>query len=771
MRLWFFLILFSAAFSASGLEAGAAKFDISPPAGTPLNGDLSRMGKGAESVHDPIWARAVYLNDGATAVLWVTVDVWMISDELRERVLELAPGGVPPQNIILTATNTHSGPGGMMRPLPFRLMSGKFVPEVLEKTAQGIGEAMKAAISVKRPASIGFATAEQTDLTVNRRVQAGTRDPQLGVIRVEDADGNLIAVCANLAAQPATAAAAGGAENKFAISADYPGAFCKQFEILNPGCTALFMPGAGGNQDAANPEAKSGWSRIDIFGTRLAERVNELAGRTPCTDMKLRVAAGTVTLPATLAPNLLPRTAPVQILEIGGLCITFFPGEACAELGNELRQRALDSGYAAQFSVNTTNAYFGYFPPREYYAQPLYESRMNFYGPGIGDLLRRELCALMQKAPAPQETAKPEVPQPQESGGFSRLTLTGTWQEIGWQRGKLCGDILRQQLQERVLAPIQAGQIKPDMQWWTRIPALMDTSAYAVPIVAEKSRRKLLDLSDRFLQGLEGMAEGAELPFDAMWVAQNPPALDDPEMENAAAVQSPSSCLVASVGDRAGVDALFVGHVVYGEEAPEPLMVLEERPTRGMAVLQVTSPHRAGTLSGMNERGLVVCVERVPSFGAPIQNGPQISFFVHDVLQYAKSVQEALDCFQRAVPLRGYRLLVADSAAPNAVIVECRGSLTLRKGEKGLLFGNYSGMGADAEPGAMVKMLRAEHLVGSSKIRAAMIDSAAADSPWQKGVRYAVIFEPRAGSLRICVPDAAGAPGDFARVAFEGAGQ
>ncbi len=124
-------IAFVAAFRAASLEAGAAKIEITPPLDTPLNGYGDRLGRGAVSVHDPLWARSLYLNDGKTSVLLVNTDLCLINRELRDRVLELAPAEVPRENIILTATHTHSAQGGMNRSLIVRAVSGRFMPDVL----------------------------------------------------------------------------------------------------------------------------------------------------------------------------------------------------------------------------------------------------------------------------------------------------------------------------------------------------------------------------------------------------------------------------------------------------------------------------------------------------------------------------------------------------------------------------------------------------------------------------------------------------------------
>jgi len=63
--------------SAAVLRAAAARVDITPP--------LSDLPGGYDGVHDPLFVRALALDNGRTRAALVTVDAGAISDEIWKR--------------------------------------------------------------------------------------------------------------------------------------------------------------------------------------------------------------------------------------------------------------------------------------------------------------------------------------------------------------------------------------------------------------------------------------------------------------------------------------------------------------------------------------------------------------------------------------------------------------------------------------------------------------------------------------------------------------
>ncbi len=783
-------LVLMAAESVQALEAGAAKVEITPPVGTPLNGYGARMGRDSLGVHDPLYARCVYLSDGQTSVFLVTSDLCLINRELRERVLQLAPKEVPRENIILTATHTHSGQGAMVRSIVFRFVSGRFIPEVLEQTAQRFAEAMRAAYDGRKRAAIGYTTIEQRDLSTNRRYDNGPIDPQIGVIRVDDGDGNPMAVIANFAAHPTTV----DDKDLYLISADYPGYFYTHLEQLEGGkCIAMFMNGAEANQRPTNPENKPDpWERTESIGRLLAERVKAAADSIKGADLKLHAGYATPELPRTIASTIAFPSTVLQTLEIGDLLLTFVPGEACVEIGLELRKRALARGYSAQFTVDLSNDFLAYFVPPEYYSHLHYETAMNFYGPLVSEWLYREFSKLMTRGEPEPGIAPPDLAAPEAVETARRLNLRGTPYEIGYQRGAAFRDEIQAKYNAAILEPLGSGALLPSGGSWRRVPSFLDATPLALLTLAVGVRPLLQGVSRPILDEIAGVADGAGLPFDGVWLVQSLTVLG--AQPNADAFyRAPFCTMFASTGDRAGADDLLVGRNLdwVGDEKT---VILDVTPRDGHRFVQIGFPWSVGTFTGMNDAGLVLCAERGEAHGIPPIDGAPIEFVLRDLLETADDTDQALARLQAQVYLRGYHVLVAGPAASSSIapgklearVIEFGSTVVVREPVNGFLMGvdpaSTAGIDDDtrARYARVAELVVNEHIIASGRMKTTLADaqhggikSDAADelgrgSIWNRDTKYSVVFEPGAKRLDVAFPDKTGQPGKYVAISLKG---
>ena len=243
----------------SGLLAGVARADITPPVG------IAQMNWGSQT-HiesagvDPagMVATALVLSDGRQKFAMVDIDR-LFATGLEEAISRASEQtGIPRAHIRLAATHTHAGAAVSAAKGPpgvdltsHRDMVERYRLQIVDKVAGAIVEAN----ANLRPAHIHGARGTGT-ININRRVRARGEDPpavgrnpdgfvdrELVVFRIDDAQGNPYAILANFQCHGTVLAY----ENKF-ISPDWVGMTRKVVEKAFPGATCLFFQGAAGNQ-------------------------------------------------------------------------------------------------------------------------------------------------------------------------------------------------------------------------------------------------------------------------------------------------------------------------------------------------------------------------------------------------------------------------------------------------------------------------------------------------------------------------------------------
>ena len=230
------------------LLAGTAKVDITPYVGAWMAGFASRD-HGSEGIHDELFARALVLRSGETAVGLVGCDLIGLSPDsvarIRERVE--AEAGIPAGHVMVSCTHTHSGPtlGPLRHP-------GLDV-ELMHVTERKIAGALIAASRTMAGASMG-AGKGTTSIGINRRERyrdgtmrlgknpGGPIDPEIGVLRIAGADGRPRAIAVTHSCHPVVLAG-----SNYLLSADYPGQVAALLEGVHPGAVCPYFNGTCGN--------------------------------------------------------------------------------------------------------------------------------------------------------------------------------------------------------------------------------------------------------------------------------------------------------------------------------------------------------------------------------------------------------------------------------------------------------------------------------------------------------------------------------------------
>ena len=225
--------------STARLRAGAAKVEI-----TPKPSDLRVA---TDSIRDPLFARAIVVDDGSGCAVLVGLDLGGASTALVTDAVARASAatGCRPEHFIISATHTHSSNTQ-------GLGQG---PPMIRTVADAIVEAAKTAKSRLATARIGYGQTN-VDLNVNRDLfnsklewrqepnPNGPSDKTLAVVEFLGADNVPIAVYMNYAMHPINFYLSG------VVSADFPGEASRYVEELFDNRTiAVFSQGASGDQN------------------------------------------------------------------------------------------------------------------------------------------------------------------------------------------------------------------------------------------------------------------------------------------------------------------------------------------------------------------------------------------------------------------------------------------------------------------------------------------------------------------------------------------
>jgi neutral ceramidase len=378
----FIVLLFiaSSVSAAEALRVGAAKADITPEPAV-LNWVT---GKPYGSVLDPLNVHALVLDDGKSKAAIIRWDLVDVSESARDEVRRVVGVALkmPPENILVHASHTHSAPwapvyGGSHRgqerdpwwALRHMPAQNAFPPyrRWMDRLLAASVEAAQRAAGTARPVSLAIGRVAVSEYLHNRRPRApawglaeakpapviapshpdwnpevlqggatfGPLDRTLAIVTFRDTDNRAIASLFHVACHAVSIYTANPA-----ISADWPGAAAKKIsEAL--GGESLFLQGTGGDinpwrrGEAAVAEMAAGLAQKARVATRSAVRL---------TTAPLQVVRTTLELPLTPAAKQRlgadTVAAEIQVIVCGPLAIVGLPGEPMTELGLAIRERS-----------------------------------------------------------------------------------------------------------------------------------------------------------------------------------------------------------------------------------------------------------------------------------------------------------------------------------------------------------------------------------------------------------------------------------------------
>jgi hypothetical protein len=262
------------------LYAGMVAYTAPLRVGVPLGGYAFREGVSV-GTHDPITATALVVRQGRSAAAIVSVDLVAVTSALRQRVLALleVDPGLRPEQVLLAATHTHSGPGGPHTDLHDG--GAYYDPDTAGRLAATIARAVRDAHRDIEPVSVrawaGMASGVASD-----RVRAVVDvSVPTAVAVLSTPGGRTIGAVANYACHPTVLD-----EANLEFSADYVDAARRRLRERLGTPVVLFLNGACGDLSTRYSRRAASFDEAARLGGMAANHLTALVAAEPA-DTKI----------------------------------------------------------------------------------------------------------------------------------------------------------------------------------------------------------------------------------------------------------------------------------------------------------------------------------------------------------------------------------------------------------------------------------------------------------------------------------------------------
>ena len=402
--LFILLPLFVQSQSRTQFRASVVKVDITPDDPQMLAGYAARQSTG---IMHRIYHRIVALDDGNTQFFLISTEIGKMAPSQYDKVATRLQRehGIDPVNLWWTVTHTHSAPevgppgiSGIFLPDRYKhAVANEYTHVHEQKLIDGILEAKQTLAPARLGVGYGFSQANinRRAIDVDGKASLGLNpdgevDRTIGMLRIEKADGSLMAIIANYAIHGTVM----GPQN-LEISGDAPGVVAGYVEEKT-GATMLFINGAAGNLApiySVYPSARQG--HLGEFRVLLGDKIleanraiasttdqvnlvtRELVVETPRKDMGWPEDMANYSRTTHSGQNMV--LLPIRFLKINdNLAIWSAPLELFCEVSNAVRQR---SPFPFTFYFGYSNGNLGYLPTSEGWAQGGYEPSVSPFTP------------------------------------------------------------------------------------------------------------------------------------------------------------------------------------------------------------------------------------------------------------------------------------------------------------------------------------------------------------------------------------------------------
>jgi len=414
-----FILCLATGLEAQVFKAGAAYRKITPDKLLPISGGMGTpiMPEGKQG---DLFVRAVVFEKGNTRVAMVSIDNIGWPGPLGDRSRALIKG-IPPQNVLIGATHTHSAPDAY----GFPDASGKINidHQYVDWCVRMVAEAVNEAMSKLEPAILKTAVGDAKGKIAYNYYAPILYDPRCGVIQATSASGankgKVIATLVNYASHPEIL----GTRRKL-MSPDFCGPLYDRIES-KAGGVAIYMNGAQGGMVTADNRAEPGkeynhWDECVRIGNLLADEALRIIDGAPVTNNpELFCTAKEIIFPIeSELMRAASRYSPIykgksnddfktvnttiNLVNIGKVQILTIPGEALPNIGYYVKRNMKTT---QPFLFGLTNDAFGYILAKvdfNSFERYNYITRTSL-GEMTGEIYMEEALKLVNESPAAQQ--------------------------------------------------------------------------------------------------------------------------------------------------------------------------------------------------------------------------------------------------------------------------------------------------------------------------------------------------------------------------------
>ncbi|NHK31146.1 MAG: hypothetical protein FK730_07325 [Asgard group archaeon] len=164
-------------------KVGIGMFDCTGPAAEQNMMGYADSKQNTMGIADRQWVRAFVIKDNVNKHICLAIaDICMVFQGIKNEVIKRLSnkfGGIfKAENVMISATHTHSGPAGYSRYPTFNLLSKGFCNQTFEAIVNGYVEAIIRAYNNMKPAKILINTSELHDCGGQRSMEAWMSNPQ-----------------------------------------------------------------------------------------------------------------------------------------------------------------------------------------------------------------------------------------------------------------------------------------------------------------------------------------------------------------------------------------------------------------------------------------------------------------------------------------------------------------------------------------------------------------------------------------------------------------